>query len=93
MVQEVFGDIKLAVMSCSIIAVYLVLFLGSVSPLHSRVIVGFCGVLCVAVSLAAGYGICFSSGWLATEATQVLPPMMLGIGVDDMFVICNSVDQ
>ena len=50
------------------------------------------GLVVVVVANAAGFGVAFTRGWLATEITQILPPLMIGIGVDDMFVICNAID-
>ena len=93
MISTIFGDIKFAVFSIITICIYLMIFLGSPSPMHCRLVLAFLGIICVLVALASGYGICFSYGWLASEISQILPPMMLGIGVDDMFVICNSIDQ
>lgn len=89
----IWGDLKFAAVAMVTICVYLMLFLGSPSPLHCRLVLAILGILCVLIAIASGYGICFSYGWLVTEIAQVLPPMMLGIGVDDMFVICNSIDQ
>lgn len=93
MVKELFGDLKAVAVTIMVICVYLICTLGSCSPLHCRIVLAVCGIICVLVALASGYGICFMTGWKITEITQILPPMMLGIGVDDMFVICNAIDQ
>ena len=76
-----------------VVVAYLICTLGSFSPLHCRIVLAFCGIICVLVAVASGYGICFSYGWKLSELSQLLPPMMLAIGVDDMFVICNAIDQ
>jgi len=93
MTSSILGDVKFIVISIVTICIYLSVFLGSPSPIHCRLVLAFLGIICVLTALASGYGICFSYGWLASEISQILPPMMLGIGVDDMFVICNSIDQ
>ena len=74
------------------ISTYLSIFLGTCSPLHCRLTLAVLGLVVVIVANAAGFGVSFSLGWLATEITNILPPLMVGIGVDDMFVICNAID-
>ena len=93
MIGELWNDLSLIFFALIAICTYLLLFLGSMSPLHSRIFIVGLGLGCIGVACAAGFGLCFQYGWLQTEITQILPPMMLGIGVDDMFVICNAIDQ
>jgi len=50
------------------------------------------GVVCIVLSVGTGYACGILSGHLQNEATEALPVLMLGIGVDDMFIICNSLD-
>lgn len=75
-----------------LIFVYCSIFLGTCSPTHCRVLVALAGVGCVLLSVGAGFGICYLSDWKSTEMSNVIPVLMLGIGVDDMFVICNAID-
>ena len=72
---------------------YTMLFLGSCSPLHCRVIVSIVGIICVMLSVGTGFSICKGLGFVYAEVHQALPILMLGIGVDDMFIICNALDQ
>ncbi|KAL7985141.1 hypothetical protein Chor_003711 [Crotalus horridus] len=53
--------------------------------------VGLAGVLLVALSVAAGLGLCSLLGLSFNAATtQVLPFLALGIGVDDMFLLAHA---
>ena len=67
--------------------------LGSCSPIHCRASATLVGVISVMLSVFAGQGMCYLIGFKFSEVHETLPILMLGIGVDDMFVICNALDQ
>jgi Niemann-Pick C1 protein len=47
----------------------------------------------VGMAVAAAYGICSYLGLLFTPLMSVLPFVMLGIGVDGVFVLSTALDQ
>ena len=51
------------------------------------------GLLCIILSYLTGFSICFMYGYEVTNIHNFIPFLLLGIGVDDMFVLCNAVDQ
>lgn len=59
----------------------------------SRVAVTFSGVVSVGMAIAASYGFCSYIGLFFSPLMNVLPFLLLGIGVDDMFVIVNQYDH
>lgn len=66
--------------------------LGTFSGIHCRLVVSLVGLLSVGLAFAAGSGICFYLGGKTAGVHNLLPFLLIGIGVDDMFVICNAID-
>ena len=58
-----------------------------------RVVSAMLGLCCVGLSIVSGYGISFLLGFKFSRMHGVLPFLILGLGVDDMFVIVNTIDQ
>eukprot|EP00232_Nephroselmis_pyriformis_P018236 CAMPEP_0182899448 /NCGR_PEP_ID=MMETSP0034_2-20130328/28076_1 /TAXON_ID=156128 /ORGANISM="Nephroselmis pyriformis, Strain CCMP717" /LENGTH=896 /DNA_ID=CAMNT_0025033481 /DNA_START=90 /DNA_END=2780 /DNA_ORIENTATION=+ len=50
------------------------------------------GVACIGLSIVASFGIASAFGLFYSPLMSVLPFLLLGIGVDDMFVIVNAFD-
>eukprot|EP00956_Cyclotella_meneghiniana_P045638 scaffold378061_cov182-Cyclotella_meneghiniana.AAC.1 len=59
----------------------------------SRWAMSFSALLLVALSTVAGFGIASLAGLIYGPVHSVLPFVLLGIGVDDAFVIANSFDR
>lgn len=72
---------------------YSLFVLGSFSPVHFRSLTALIGMGCVLISLTSGYGIAFALGLKLSKFHNILPFMIMGIGVDDMFLIINTIDQ
>jgi hypothetical protein len=51
------------------------------------------GIVVILMSLAAGYGLCAGCGVFFISLHQVLPFIIVGIGVDDVFIIVSSFDD
>ena len=85
-------DVKLAFVSVILIFAYLVIFLGSFSSTHCRLNISIVGIACIFLSVGAGVSIGVKLEYIRTVAHEALPILMLGIGVDDMFIICNALD-
>ena len=76
-----------------IVGSYTIIFLGSCSPVHCRSSTAVFGLACVIMSYLSGFGISFLLGGEVSELHSLMPYLLIGIGVDDMFVIANAVDQ
>lgn len=77
----------------SLVIIYSVFVLGSLNPVLFRSLTALVGCFVVAIALTTGYGIAFAVGLKVSRFHDILPFMIMGIGVDNMFVIVNCVDQ
>ena len=89
---QLFGDFGLVASAIVLIFVYANIVLGSCSPIYLRSLSAIIGLSCVILSVISGYAIASAFGWKASVAHNILPFMLLGIGVDDMFVIVSCID-
>ena len=58
-----------------------------------RILISIVGLATVYLAILAGTGISYLLEYYKSDMSETIPFLMLGIGIDDMFVICNSVDQ
>lgn len=84
---------KLIQVAIILVAVYTIVNLGTFSGMHCRLVVSLMGLVTVGIAYAAGYGFCYYLGGETAGVHGLMPFLLIGIGVDDMFVICNAVDQ
>ena len=91
-VEDINNDFGLIFGAIILVVVYLFLFLGTFSPTHCRCVVGLTGLICVAFAYISGFGFMYLCGGQTTGVHQLMPFLLIGIGADDMFVMCNAVD-
>ena len=75
------------------VGIYTFCALGNFSPIHCRCVVTLVGLLCIILSYTTGFGFMFLCGAKETGVHILIPFLLIGIGVDDMFVMCNAIDQ
>lgn len=61
--------------------------------MHCRCLVALIGILTILLAYTSGFGLLYLLGGETTGVHQLMPFMLVGIGADDMFVLCNSIDQ
>ena len=91
--EDVRADLALIQLAIMLVAVYTILMLGTFSGIHCRLVVSLMGLVCVGLAYASGSGLLFYLGGETAGVHNLLPFLLIGIGVDDMFVICNAIDQ
>mmetsp|Transcript_13411 Transcript_13411/g.25486 ORF Transcript_13411/g.25486 Transcript_13411/m.25486 type:complete len:905 (-) Transcript_13411:455-3169(-) len=93
MMRSIAKDIPLVPMVFIIMSVFCVIVFSKKNRLYSRSMLGLCGVVAVLMSIFAGYGLMFVCGVPFTSMTQILPFIISGIGLDDIFILTCSYDR
>ena len=70
-----------------LVFVYVNLMLSKLNCVEQRVWLSIVGILCIAMGMMASYGICSALGLFYSAAHTVIPFLLLGIGIDTIFVI------
>jgi Niemann-Pick C1 protein len=91
-IGDVLDDLDLIQISLMLVSVYSIFFMGSFSPIHFRSVAAGITLLCVGLSYAASHGLAFYLGWKTASIHNLLPFLLIGVGVDDMFVISAAID-
>lgn len=91
--EDVNYDLNLIILAIILVGLYTFFTLGNCSPMYCRCLGALCGLVCIIFAYTTGFGFMFIVGGKTDGVHQLLPFLLLGIGVDDMFVMCNAVDQ
>ena len=89
------GDIALLLIAYLILLIYVAFNLGKAGQkfVRMRVSLSLIVLVTVGISIAASTGLCSGFGLMYTPLHSVLPFVLLGIGVDDSFVIADAFDS
>ena len=97
--EAIRGDIVLMNIAYYIMIIYMSINLGRLpcrgecpNP-ESRVLLALSSVLAILLSMGSAFGFCALAGFIWSPVHSVLPFVILGLGVDDSFVIVNAFDQ
>eukprot|EP01052_Picozoa_sp_SAG31_P035641 SAG31_NODE_4328_length_3351_cov_1.759225_3_plen_173_part_00 len=88
--RAVGGDIILFLMTFVIMCAFCCLVLGGTPCMRSRILLANGGIILVVLGMVAGYGLCAGFGWKFTQLQQILPFILIGVGVDDMGMLSIS---
>lgn len=92
--QQILNN-NLTVLCCgiSLIAVYVMAMIGKCNALEQRIYLSVMGVSVVGQAILSSYGLCYYFGYSYGPIHSILPFLLLGIGVDNMFVIMQSLEN
>lgn len=91
--EDIQADLAMIQIAIVLVSLYTILVLGTFSAIHCRCVVSLMGLVCVGISYASGFGLTFFLGGETAGVHNLMPFLLIGIGVDDMFVVCNAIDQ
>lgn len=93
MLHEVINN-NMTVLFCgmSLITIYVIVMIGRCNVMQQRVYLSLMGISVVGQALLSSYGLCYYMGFSYGPVHPILPFLLLGIGVDDMFVIMQSLE-
>merc|ERR1719244_2127457 len=76
-----------------IVFVYVTIMLGKFTCLEQRAILALCGLACIGLTIGFTYGFCSGLNLFYSPMHSLIPFLLLGIGIDDMFVIMQCFDN
>ncbi|KAJ5074465.1 npc intracellular cholesterol transporter 1 [Anaeramoeba ignava] len=92
--RESEGDIPTVGISYGLMFLYVAFSLGGLHLVRGKILVGFSGVLIVLFALAMSFGLCCYAGVkVSLVISEVIPFLILAIGVDNLFIITNAFER
>ena len=86
----ILGDIGYFAIGYCLMFAYASIMMGRLSCVEHRVTLASAGIVGVIMGIIVSYGLCSAFGLFYGPMHSVMPFLMLGIGIDDMFVIMQS---
>ncbi|XP_067679237.1 patched domain-containing protein 3-like [Haliotis asinina] len=87
------GDVTLLSAGYFILIIFVITVLGRFNLVEQRIGLAFAGILCVGLSILVSFGLASLVGAEYGPLHSILPFLLLGIGVDDMFVIIGALNN
>lgn len=91
--ERISGDIPKVLGSFGLMFLYVTLALGKLNCTDNKSLLGLSGLFSVIMALVASYGVCSICGYFISPLHNFIPFLLLGLGVDDMFVIIQAFNQ
>ncbi|KXJ20037.1 patched domain-containing protein 3 [Exaiptasia diaphana] len=88
------SDIALISVTFTLMITFCCVMLGKFrNPLIGHSLLANSGILAVALGILSGFGLTLYTGFPFVSIVGVLPFLILGIGIDDMFIIVDEMDR
>ncbi|XP_071523040.1 patched domain-containing protein 3-like isoform X2 [Panulirus ornatus] len=88
--DTILGDVKFLAIGFGVVFIYIQIMLGKFNLVEQRPLLSLMGLSCVGMSIFVSYGICSIFNVPFGPVNNVLPFLLLGLGIDDMFVIMQA---
>ena len=89
----ILGDAKILTLGYAIVFMYLLCMLGRFNFVEQRAYVSLSGIFGVVMGIIVCFGLCSAFDLVFGPMHPVLPFLLLGIGIDNMFVIVQCCDN
>ncbi|CAL4137274.1 unnamed protein product, partial [Meganyctiphanes norvegica] len=84
------NDLRYLSIGFIVVFIFVVLMLGKFNMIEMRPVLSLLGLSSVGLSIGVSYGLCSAFGFPYGPVNSILPFLLLGLGVDDMFVIIQA---
>ncbi|XP_053400140.1 patched domain-containing protein 3-like isoform X2 [Mercenaria mercenaria] len=94
--KNVAGDITLFSITFTLMITYACLTTLSsrcTDQVGQRMNLGFAGILAAGLAIVAGLGLCAAAGVTFVSIVGVMPFLIIGIGIDDMFILLSGLSE
>ncbi|XP_066978338.1 patched domain-containing protein 3-like [Macrobrachium rosenbergii] len=88
--DDITGDVRYLVAGFFLVFFYVTVMLGKFNLVEQRPVLSLLGLSSVGLSIAVSYGLSSAFGIPFGAMNSILPFLLLGLGVDDMFVIITA---
>ena len=90
---NVVSDLNTLAAGYVLIFIYVLVNLGKLNSIEQRAWLSVAGIATVLMGVATSFGLAAHMGVFYSKMNQILPFLMLGVGIDDMFVIMQAFDN
>ena len=91
--DTIMNDALMMPIGFGIVFVYVTIMLGKFSCTEQRALLALGGLLCIGLTIGFTYGFCSAINLFYGPMHNIIPFLLLGIGIDDMFVIIQCYDN
>ena len=91
--ETIVNDAMMMPIGFGIVFVYVTIMLGKFTCTEQRALLALGGLACIGLTVGFTYGFCSALDLFYGPMHNVIPFLLLGIGIDDMFVIMQCYDN
>lgn len=88
--EAIDGDLNFFIFGYVVVFIFVQIMLGKFNIVETRPWLSFLGISAVQLSIVISYGLASACGYKFGPVNHILPFLLLGLGIDDMFVIVQS---
>ncbi|CAG0891880.1 unnamed protein product [Cyprideis torosa] len=91
--HSIWKDVPLLAASFVAMYIFVILAIGNQHPITHRVILALCGMTSIMMAVCVAISLCSAIGLPYSPVHNILPILLQGLGVDDLFVILQCWDS